>query len=530
MKKFTLLSLLLCVSLIGFAQRDARQLPTVKHTLPMMKSMVKPVKGLTRSTTANNGVRKAPRKANELVQLPAGATAERYYVDGSLHAYSSNGWVEVAESQLPEINVAFVGNEIYIQGLAYFFEEAWVKGTVNGSVVTIPTGQYVGTDNYGDEYLVGGDTNDNEGTIVKDIVFAYNSENGSLTMDESCYILESDEPNSTAAYTYWYPLTLTKEAPAAPEVVTPPLIMETESWIFTCYEPVFDNEDNVTEEANAITKTVQVGFNGSEIYIQGINPFLPEAWVKGTVGLDGSVTIPTGQYFGSIGSTAMYLVGYGSEGISDMTFTYTDAGMYTANYLMLNLNTTTDVNFYTYYYQVMLLKPSAGPATPVNPEITYFGYDEEYSQYVLSADITPLGTGSEILNGDDLYYKVYTEIDGKQEVYTFKNSIFTRLDSDMTEIPYNFTDDWDIFAGAAAIYFSEDAANFDKIGIQAIYKGGDEVHESEITWYTIKDPTAIQGVSSAKAAEGRVFDLQGRAVKSPAKGLYIKNGRKFMVK
>ena len=42
--------------------------------------------------------------------------------------------------------------------------------------------------------------------------------------------------------------------------------------------------------------------------------------------------------------------------------------------------------------------------------------------------------------------------------------------------------------------------------------------------------TAIQGVVAAEAANGKVFDLQGRNVKNPVKGLYIVNGKKVVIK
>ena len=42
--------------------------------------------------------------------------------------------------------------------------------------------------------------------------------------------------------------------------------------------------------------------------------------------------------------------------------------------------------------------------------------------------------------------------------------------------------------------------------------------------------TGIQDVYSIKAEPGTIFDLQGRRVAKPAKGLYIINGKKIMVK
>ena len=43
-------------------------------------------------------------------------------------------------------------------------------------------------------------------------------------------------------------------------------------------------------------------------------------------------------------------------------------------------------------------------------------------------------------------------------------------------------------------------------------------------------PTAIERVETIRAAEDMVYDLQGRIVTKPTKGLYIVNGKKMMVK
>ena len=45
-----------------------------------------------------------------------------------------------------------------------------------------------------------------------------------------------------------------------------------------------------------------------------------------------------------------------------------------------------------------------------------------------------------------------------------------------------------------------------------------------------KDDSAVKSIDADTKNAGRIFDLAGRAVKHPTKGLYIQNGKKFMVK
>ena len=44
------------------------------------------------------------------------------------------------------------------------------------------------------------------------------------------------------------------------------------------------------------------------------------------------------------------------------------------------------------------------------------------------------------------------------------------------------------------------------------------------------ETTAIEGVTNAEAQDGEIFNLQGIRANATQKGLYIKNGKKFIVK
>ena len=66
----------------------------------------------------------------EKVKLPDGATVTPYYtVDGKLAVYTSSGWTDYTK-KVKNINVAFVGTDVYIQGLSYWQQESWVSMSV----------------------------------------------------------------------------------------------------------------------------------------------------------------------------------------------------------------------------------------------------------------------------------------------------------------------------------------------------------------------------------------------------------------
>lgn len=76
---------------------------------------------------------------------------------------------------------------------------------------------------------------------------------------------------------------------------------------------------------------------------------------------------------------------------------------------------------------------------------------------------------------------------------------------------------------AAGVEHPHDGAGWFKI---------DNCHLYCVSFDDITIPDAIEKVETAESTikSGKIFDLSGRAVKAPAKGLYIQNGQKFLVK
>ena len=194
-------------AVVAFAQRNIN-IPKAK-ALPAQAKMAQQVKALDRKAATT--MRKAPLKADELVTAP-NAGEQWYIADGSLYAGTKSGWDDVT-SRIEAIHVCIDGSDIYIQGLAFWFPEGWIKGTINGSTATFPCGQMVGEDDYGPEYMVGqpagAETGEEPGV---DIVFDYDAVAGTLSLNASVEaILESNTPNTiNHSYCYWSELVLSK--------------------------------------------------------------------------------------------------------------------------------------------------------------------------------------------------------------------------------------------------------------------------------------------------------------------------------
>ena len=81
------------------------------------------------------------------------------------------------------VNVAVDGNDVYFQGMSYFFPEAWVKGTKDGNTVTFPAMQYVGMhDVFGSSFCF----------YNGDAVFTYDAETDTYTAEGEFYGIMGD--------------------------------------------------------------------------------------------------------------------------------------------------------------------------------------------------------------------------------------------------------------------------------------------------------------------------------------------------
>lgn len=105
---------------------------------------------------------------------------------------------------------------------------------------------------------------------------------------------------------------------------------------------------------------------------------------------------------------------------------------------------------------------------------------------VTDADVTLSLTdknGTE-LDQTKLYFSVYK--DNADAPVLFDKTTFAYIDSEMTEIPYGYSDSqmYDIWSsdGTTTIYHPSSWSGFKKLGAQAIYHDGDVTYTSEIVW------------------------------------------------
>ncbi len=465
----------------------------------------------------------------DLVELPEGVVAQDDWTLEGLNVCGNNPLYICKSTE-----VAFDGNDIYIKGIPLFFSDSWIKGTVNGNTATFASGQYVGIKSTCKGFMVGYD-----GSGFTDIVFTYDSEAKSLTLTTP-YLIESTEPDTTDDLSYFLSLSVFKGEPNVPEQVTVPEGLETEQYYWSAnageYKPNFDTGE-IDIVYTEYIKKVNIGFDGNNVYVQGLCEDLPQAWVKGTLS-GNTVTFATGQYFGNDESDTdniykhpHYLVGKSDINgtICDVVFSFdATARRFTNDTWLVDCWLPDKVQRFTchnIYTNNKWLPITTEPAIPANPSFKSFLLYYNY-YWIVSLYIPRFDVAGNIIDSDKLFYRLYSDIEGDIQQLVFSPDEYIRLSETLYEIPYAYNDHWDINVGGSIVYLNQsNVEDFNRIGVQSVYYGGDVCNTSDIVWYEIKDystPTGIAENSNEGVKSVRYYNAAGMPCDRPTtNGLYI---------
>ena len=471
----------------------------------------------------------------DLVVLPEGVEPEVWTIEGTFADDQSSDEIQRATE------VAFDGNDIYVKGIPFYFEESWMKGTIDPEtgIATFPTGQFVGEDEYGLEFMLGYDS---ASGAVCDIQFAYDADAKRLTQVTDFIIENGDSPSEVSAYGWWHDMVIYAGEPIVIDPVTAPEDLATETYLLKANEYIVDNEydddGNVISSSTRVeeyTYQTQVGFDGNDVYFKGFSDNTANMWAKGTLSEDGkTVTIPSGQYMGQL-EILWYTFKYNITAVDeegnmvDLVLNYdAENNTFTTAQTMVINEGSKSLNPYQTFADVVITKMQEFAATPADPAIAEFAPNANYPRVdfvILAKDVD----GNDLI-GTKLFYTIWVEKNGEEQQLTLSADQYEKLTEDMTEIPYTFDDSYDIYAGGTRVYLNqgeEEIASWTKIGIQSIYYGGGECNKSNIVW--METSTGIASLQeAAKAAV--IYNIAGQRVEKAQKGLYIMNGKKVLVK
>ena len=478
--------------------------------------------------------------AGTLVTVPEGVETEDYTLTIT-HAVVQQGGTTSDLEKKRTVKVAFNGTDVYLQGLAYYFPNAYVKGTLENGKVTIVSGQFLGEDMSGEEYLTGYKRTEGGQMEVAHMLFDYDAETRTLTNDASVYIAETSQLINGNADIYCYVrsavYTLGGLPPLVPVEV--PEGLQTDSYLLIASQSI--NEENEKGEFELVTHRyeipVNVGFNGDDLYIQGMIENVKYAWAKATKDGNGQYVIPVAQYIGTqefYGQEFNYYLGATSRygGLTAVTFSY-DAASGTLSSTQTIAPTSTDnTDIAEAYYtlkNVSIKKIVEREATPSAPEMTLRKMASPYggTMWYYADMFIPLTDTEQLpMLADKISFVFYKDKNGEVSTVTFPAAKFYELDTDVTEMAYSFQAMPDF--SNHTVYFEKlgeaELKTWSRLGLQTIYRGKDVEHRSEITWVDLSETwnTGIADVQWTPTTVQGEYDLQGRPTDGNARGLVIR--------
>ena len=449
------------------------------------------------------------------------------------------------------VNIVFgEDNKVYIQRpVSWSYYDGWVEGTLSddGKTITVPMGQYVAYtkslemavqvgvfifDELEDTYVYDAAIGELTYTINDDGSISLNGTDSTLilgTMNrafgENFQYLDFEWLQSGDYASVYYPVT---EQPIAP-----PEDIETEEYYLTTA-----NFDGM--EWDPYTAVVALGFDGDDVWLQGLSEFLPKGWIKGTNNHDGTFTFPEGQLLGS-NEALLYFKNAKYDPITgnltqrDMVLTCVGEDTYsTFDYVFI----TADRNsfYYINFYQGLTISKHLDTAVEVPAELeteeyyfNYKTYSETDGTLVEVQDIVDLG-----VYGDDVYIKGLWEY--LPEAWTKGKFVDGKLVLDLPQFLGNYEDE---YMGTYPIYVVGFNQNTGLIEPQVTMDYNTVTHVfdnpskpfglgiNKTGYLNLQDfyevslvPVFAPGSVTSIIADGvdavEYFDLQGRQITDPA--------------
>lgn len=499
--------LLLMVAIVSMAV-SAQQMTALSHNL-LHKSINKEMLGHKRHAIDASHIdakaqapAKAPQLANaEVVTPPQDLETENYRLNGYL--FDGSSWEQVSTP----VKVGIDGDNVYIQGVSVLLPEAWIKGTLNSEDMTVSFPmQYYGKFNNYDDYFFPVTPVDG-GYAPIDAVFNYNAELGTfiLSQDVVCYIVEnSSDIELSWFYQFDSQMTIVPEG----DVVEVPEGLETQDYALT--GTYMGYEDNWFE-GDPLASNAKVGFDGDDIYVQGLCVYLPQAWVKGHREGD-TYVFDNGQYFGTFiyqgDAYQFYFMGATpySNDPAPMVMTLDEAtGTLTAQQWYAISASDEEVRWYDIHGNVKLTPIQDVAATPAKPTFGYYEYyaDDDFGFVVLNIPTLDVD-GNPLLTGK-LGYQLFVDRGNGPEQYIFAADLYG-FDEDMTTIPYNFGDDINFMAhGELAVVYGL-GEGVQQMGVRSVYTGGGETHYSDIDWYNVYENEKVV-ITPPEGLEANTYTL-----------------------
>ena len=326
--------------------------------------------------------------ANGIITAPAEGVSKYYTRSGSSFYVSNNNVYSEAQGGRIEIVECNNGDVYFKDMISHYSQNSWVRGTKSGNTITVSVGQHLAyNSNYNTTlsiYWGTAQANSSGTTYAKNndksaITFTVDEVAGTITLEgssqDTIISVYWDDDNSWTGYADYATVWTLDESyvPASTDPVILPDGVEIEQWY------AFGSDNG--ESAN-------VAWVGNDVYISGIFANFPDAWIKGTLGEDGStVTFPKFQYLGEYPPYHIWAVAANQDNeLSDIIMHYENTADGKTLTLdadqTLYLNAADDKVYYLTYFESLKLTENA----PAPKQIDELPYQNSFDTEELLAD------------------------------------------------------------------------------------------------------------------------------------------------
>lgn len=306
--------------------------------------------------------------------------------------------------------------------------------------------------------------------------------------------------------------------PVTDKLVTPPADIEPLTYNFK----YIDNGEIYAQMCDVV-------INDNDVYIQGLCYYFPDSWVKATFNDDHTKLImKSGQfignklyvnYFSAAHRTSVEIDGepqliwekdpemvlnVDQEGT---TFTF-PRGQYFAITIAGDVDYTIHSGSLTPYKEMV-----AKPATPTLGGMWWIGFNALYFT------IPTFDVDGNYIDPKNLSWRLYYD----DELFTFDPSEYGNLEEPMTDIPYEFIDNYDFGVHYGEKYVAIYKNDYKTIGIESVCTVEGQSKTSDRVYHYNDSDGVSSPIETKTVTSSEIYNLSGQKVSGKlAPGLYIR--------
>ena len=371
------------------------------------------------AVTNNMRAKRAPRRGGEecneygVIIKPAEGQRKIYNRSGMGLMYDSDGdsWLPTEQGGTVDV-VTCDDGDVYIKDIISTYRTStWVKGTIDGNKITIPTGQLVSYESYyGVPYAIywgeqdGRDYFRNDAretitfTIDGDLITLDGSDQENIIgvfydYDGNSFFSNFGDYESVYSFDHDF-------VPLDVVTVTPPAGLQTETWY---------TRGHYYDGSSVLFRgQVNLGFDGDDVYLQGLFANYPDAWMHGVIN-DGTVTFSGLQVLGEVDGKTIYAVGYNGDNLVPYEMSYDEeAGVFTSLIELLANDNDETVHFDVWIEDLAISRED--PFKPIEdyPYLNTFQTQDEQEAFTIIDANDDTDTWDFAYNSDDNWFARYT--------------------------------------------------------------------------------------------------------------------------